>query len=134
MIIMMKIVSMSTHNYFVYTDGGKRHGVTYGSYKVFDSAGRIVLQDSVVFGHGTSNLAEYLTLISALHWTYLEGIKNIVIYTDSNLMVNQIKNRWQCNYEHLIEAKKEVLEILELFDTWDIVYTERNFIFNILGH
>ena len=42
------------------TDGGNRSDITYGSYKIFSDDGTQIAHRQVVFGHGTSNLAEFL--------------------------------------------------------------------------
>ncbi len=53
--------------------------------------GRTVYEFSKTAGYGTNNEGEYLALIEALNWAKRSGFKNFKVYTDSRLVVNQIK-------------------------------------------
>ena len=46
-------------------------------------------------GIGTNNNAEYTALISALEIAIDEGLKEINVYTDSQLVANQINGSWK---------------------------------------
>lgn len=130
----MTTLMMSNELYTIFCDGGNKKGVIYGSFKVFAHDGAEVTHKQIVFGEGTSNLAEYLTLIEALRYTRRRDYKNIVVFTDSALVKHQIEGKWKCNYDHLKRARNTARKILKDFDSWKIKHTARNTIVGILGH
>lgn len=120
--------------YTLITDGGHRKDITYGSYKLYDERGKLIIHKQLVFGYGTSNLAEYLTMIVALRRTLDKSVENVVILTDSLLLKNQVEGLSQCNYPHLIQARNRVRNLLNCFYSWKIVKVKRNIIVAHLGH
>ena len=52
-------------------------------------------------GEMTNNEAEWEALIEALKIAKSLRRKNIMIYSDSQLVVNQFKNRWRCRDERM---------------------------------
>ena len=115
-------------------DGGNRADITYGSFKIFTDTGELIKHKQIVFGYGTSNLAEYLAVIAALHAALELEIKNVVIMTDSNLVKEQIYGNNACNYAHLKIARDRARKLLKEFDSWEIVKVKRNIIVAQLGH
>lgn len=70
----------------------------------------------------TNNLAEYTGLGKALRWLIDQG-KNgaeIRIFGDSKLVVEQIKENWRCNVEHLAKLRDRCLELLKQFPNWSM--------------
>lgn len=120
--------------YTLITDGGNQKDVTYGSYKIFDPSGNLVEHKSFVFGYGTSNLAEYLALIKALNRAVELELNRIIIMTDSELMQKQILGEYQCNYDHLINARDKARRLLKNFGYWKIDKVPKNIIVGQLGH
>lgn len=47
-------------------------------------------------GEGTNNVAEYTALIDALMLIRDKTIMDVIIHSDSNLMVNQVNGNWKC--------------------------------------
>ena len=45
----------------------------------------------------TNNYAEYMGLIKLLEYLYMDNIRNVVIHSDSKLVVNQTLHNWECN-------------------------------------
>lgn len=67
----------------------------------------------------TNNVAEYKAVLYAIIWGNMKGIKDLEIVSDSQLVVNQMKEvkPWKVNYPHLeewIELIKSVIKIGEL--------------------
>jgi len=52
-----------------------------------------------------NNVAEYGELIEALRRATSEGLRGVEIYSDSQLMVNQVNDVWKCNKELPIKAR-----------------------------
>jgi Ribonuclease HI len=64
---------------------------------------------------GTNNEAEYLAVINALHELCRPSIgtwDEITLYSDSQIVINQIKGVWQVREEHLIQLYAQVHLIL----------------------
>lgn len=120
--------------YTIISDGGNRCDITYGSYKIFDDVGNQIVHRQLVFGHGTSNLAEYLAMIRAVEHAQKLDIKDVVILTDSKLVQMQVAGEWKCNYPHLREAREVLRKILIGFDSWKINKISRNIVVSQLGH
>jgi ribonuclease HI len=55
--------------------------------------------------NATNNVVEYSELIEALRWATFEGLRGVEIYSDSQLMVNQVNDVWKCNKELLIKDR-----------------------------
>jgi len=95
----------------IYTDGGE------GSYCF------VILEKNIVKRFKkkgiTNNEAEYLAVIEALK--FVEDNSTITIFSDSKLIVNQIKMEWHIKEERLRKLFEEVLSLIK----------EKNIDFNI---
>jgi len=118
----------------IVTDGGNRDDITYGSFKIYDDEGKVIAHRQMVFGYGTSNLAEYLALIRSLKFALAHGYNNVVILTDSKLIKKQIEGKWACNYTHLRVARDQARTLLNKFEKWKINKITRNIVASHLGH
>lgn len=49
----------------------------------------------------TNNYAEYQALITLLRWLYTFSVRNVVIHSDSELVVNQTLGKWDINQADL---------------------------------
>lgn len=115
-------------------DGGNKQSITYGSYKIFSPLGEEILHKQVVFGFGTSNLAEYMALISGLTAALEYGILDLVVLMDSNLVIHQVNGDWRCNEQHLLVARNRAREIMKGFDYIILKKVKRNIVVQHLGH
>lgn len=82
----------------IYTDGASRGNPGKSAWAFVCSDGHF---DSGYMGRATNNEAEYTAIINALK--YSDG-KKVKIFSDSNLIVQQLKGKWQ------------VLKMKKLFD------------------
>jgi len=86
-------------------------------------------------GHGerparsmnTSNLAEYWGLEIALaHASEQFGTDHeLVVYGDSNLVVQHVQGKWKCRKSHLRKRLKSVLSALSKFKRYTIAHIPR---------
>lgn len=120
--------------YLIYADGGNKSDITYGSFKIYDGSGNVVAHKQLVFGYGTSNLAEYLSMIRAMEYAINMGIQDVIIFTDSKIVKKQIYGEWACNYDHLRKARNKVRKLMQEFDNLSIKKVTRNTIKHQLGH
>lgn len=69
-----------------------------------DEAGHELASDCGVIGHGagmTNNIAEYHAAIRALTWAEGAGVHDVILRTDSQLVVNQVSRAWACKAANL---------------------------------
>lgn len=79
-------------------------------------------------GRRTNNEAEYEALISALLICAMsEAIEDPIIYSDSALVVNQVKGEWQCKNENMFPLLFAVKTIQEDY-RFRLVQVPRSFV------
>lgn len=93
---------------------------------VFDLNGGLIFQISKDIGTNTSNEAEYKALISLVEKILLVGIKEeVVIYGDSQLVINQVKGNWKINYGHLQKLNNKLKKLLDNVSKWQLEWIPR---------
>ncbi len=75
-------------------------------------------------GNGTNNEAEYKALIYGLK--SCNGHKNISVYGDSLLVINQMKGLWKVKAKNLIPLYNEAIESAKLFEKIEFTHIERS--------
>lgn len=76
-------------------------------------------------GAATSNVAEYKALILGLKEAERMGFASVRIFTDSELVANQVRGDWRIKDEKLKPLAKEAIEILDKFDYHEITSIDR---------
>ncbi|XP_024641757.2 uncharacterized protein Mb2253c-like [Medicago truncatula] len=76
-------------------------------------------------GYQTNNVAEYRALILGLKQAVRKGYRNITVYGDSELVINQLKGLWNINNAHLRNLCNEALELRDNFHLFSIFYIPR---------
>jgi len=90
-----------------------------------DGNGNIVEKASKHLGITTNNVAEYSALIMGLETVRDMGAKSISVYTDSELLVNQISGDWRIKDEKLKDFAQRARVILKSFDNYEIRHIDR---------
>ena len=93
----------------------------------------------VTFGPGSCNEAEYLTLKAALLHLLGElglGARQVSlrIFSDSNLVVNQVNGRWKSKNPRMLLLRDEVRALLDQFLAWQLSWNSRNVNVQKFGH
>lgn len=90
-------VSPRSGSLVAYVDGGARGNPGPAGYGVAiqDQAGRSVAELSEYLGKQTNNYAEYSGLVAALTYAIKHGFKGLTVFSDSELMVKQIKGQYK---------------------------------------
>jgi ribonuclease HI len=86
-----------------YCDGacrGGNPGFTSSAWVLYVE-GKEAQHDSTYLGpeRHTNNFSEYMALVLLLEYLYKQAIRNVVIHSDSSLVVNQVNQVWQINDE-----------------------------------
>lgn len=79
----------------------------------------------VSFEKGTNNMAEYWALIHALEKAIELNLREIEIYGDSTLVINQIKGINNPADKALISLNQKAKKLLGKFDSWNIKWLNR---------
>ncbi len=102
----------------IFTDGvcePNPNGLACFGIVALDAQGYEVAKSHGVVGEGmTNNRAAYAAVIAALEWlTEHEPQTLATIYTDSQLLINQVRGEWACNTLHLQLLRSRVLELMQ---------------------
>ena len=76
-------------------------------------------------GRATCNEAEYHALISGLRIALDEGVDDITVRGDSQLVVRQVRGEWKTNEQRLRVLRDEANGLIEQFDTFEIEHVPR---------
>jgi acyl dehydratase/ribonuclease HI len=76
-------------------------------------------------GRATNNVAEYYALIAALDYAAANGIKRLRVYSDSQLIVNQIKGLYKVKHPDLRPLHERAKKQAAGFETFTIQYVPR---------
>jgi ribonuclease HI len=85
---------LRTYAYFDGAASGNPSPAGIG-YAVLDARGKIVHEHFERVGIATNNEAEYRALIALAKKLLEEGIKQVAIMGDSQLVINQVNEAWQ---------------------------------------
>jgi len=80
---------------------------------------------SAFIGNTTNNVAEYTALIEGLKTALREGVKEIEIYMDSELVVKQLKGLYKVKQPHLVLLYQKTKKLLGSFDRYQIAHVRR---------
>lgn len=115
---------MSWH---IYVDGASsgNPGDSGAGMVIFDGNGTEIFRDSVFLGRMTNNMAEYEALLRALEKAQELGAQDVVAYTDSLLIANQVTGTYKINNDILRQYVVKVKKIIRNFDHFAIQYIPR---------
>ncbi len=106
----------------VQTDGayrGKDGGVASYGYVLSQNSRKIKEDYGLLLEErATNNYAEYMALIKALRWIKKNDLEfdEMLIQTDSKLVVKQVKGEWSVKSENMRDLWEEVKELIDFFD------------------
>lgn len=77
---------------------------------------KLIGQYARALGRVSNNQAEYEAVLLGLQLCWAAGLEHPVIYSDSNLVVNQINGDWDCKNQELLPLLWSVFEIKEVYN------------------
>jgi len=110
----------------VYCDGASRGNpgpAAVGWVLVSDDG--IVADGGQRIGTATNNRAEYEALVRALERADAYGFNEVVVRSDSQLVVRQVTGQWDTNDPALRECRVRVRELLDTFEEWSLTHVPR---------
>ena len=113
--------------YKLYFDGKAEPNPGRGS-----AAAVLYFEDKIIFEVGkyleytTNNQAEYLGLIIGLKECIKKDVKELQVFGDSNLVIEQSAGRWKVKNEGLIELNNQVKTLIKHFTNISFTHIYRN--------
>jgi ribonuclease HI len=98
-----------------YTDGAVRvsnPGVASCAWVLYDGDTEVAFDSDYLGDHYTNNFAEYMGLVFLLEYLYKHSIRNVIIHSDSELVVNQVNQNWTANDLNLRRAAANAYGLL----------------------
>jgi len=113
--------------YELYTDGASKgnpghSGIGY----VIKKDGFLIEEQSKYIGVATNNIAEYTALIEGLTRLEQLGVKNVKVYSDSELMVKQIKGEYSIKNNKLKTLSNRIKSLAKHFNHFSIEHIPRS--------
>ncbi len=99
-----------------YTDGASRGNPGPSAYAfILRRGGETILEKSDYLGRGTNNTAEYQAVLHALHAAGQYRDEEICLFSDSELVIRQVRGEYAVRKAHLAAYCREVREIAAQF-------------------
>jgi|TARA_B100001105_G_scaffold65090_1_gene50935 ribonuclease HI len=118
---------ISNREISLYIDGAADlHSKTAGIGGVITKDGEEVFSFSEYLHDATNNEAEYAALVKGLKYLIQLKLLNANIYSDSELVVKQIKGEYRVKHPRMQELYKEAMDQFQHMDTWTINHILRD--------
>ncbi|MEZ6139347.1 MAG: ribonuclease HI family protein [Zavarzinella sp.] len=110
----------------VYVDGASRGNPGPAAYAyVIQEAGEPPIEKSEYLGDQTNNIAEYSALRQMLHDAVAMGFTDLHVYSDSELMVKQVRGEFKVKNPQIFEIWQEVRKTINKLDHFQIDHVLR---------
>lgn len=111
----------------LYADGGSRGnpGPSASGFVILDMEDNVVKNEGVYVGVTTNNQAEYKALIFGLRAALGMGIRELHVYMDSLLVVNQVQGIWKIKHADLMPLHAEILKLIPQFEQVKLAHVPR---------
>ena len=111
----------------IYTDGASRGnpGEAGAGVIIYSDQGDIIKKIKKYLGSTTNNVAEYMALIIALNEALALNGEVLHLFSDSELMVRQIKGIYKVRDRKMQALWREVKKLLAKFIQYDIICIDR---------
>jgi phosphoribosylglycinamide formyltransferase-1 len=114
-------------NAILYTDGGARGnpGPAAAAFVLADQKNNPLLARAFFLGKTTNNIAEYTALARGLEAAREVKAAKVLVRSDSELIVRQIKGEYKVKSPGLSELYSQCMELLAQFEGWQIEHVPR---------
>jgi len=113
----------------VHIDGGARGNPGEAGVGVYfqDRSGAPLQSIARYIGRATNNTAEYQALLVALARAREVGVKHLRVFSDSELLVNQVNGRYRTTVPHLQQFLQEAIRLMREIGRVDVAHVRREF-------
>ena len=110
-----------------YIDGGSRGnpGPAAAAYCLRGQGGTKIEAKAFFLGKATNNVAEYTAFVKALEAAKLIDAKQLMVFSDSELLVRQINGQYKVKSEQILPLFQRAKTLLEHFDNWKVQHITR---------
>jgi ribonuclease HI len=110
-------------------DGGARGNPGEAGAGVFfqDRSGAPLERIARYLGRATNNTAEYQALLIALARAREAGVRHLRVFSDSELLVNQVNGRYRTKVPHLQQYLQEAIRLMREIGRVDVSHVRREF-------
>lgn len=111
----------------LYADGGSRGnpGPSASGYVILDMEDKVVKEEGIYVGLTTNNQAEYKALEVGLRAALELGVRDLQVYMDSLLVVNQVQGIWKVKNAEFLPIINAIHESLKQFDHVSLTHVPR---------
>ena len=111
-----------------YIDGGSRGnpGPAAAGFVLKDSSGTQLQAKAYVIGRTTNNVAEYTSFVRALEAARKVGAEQLIVYSDSELLVKQINGQYRVKSELIKPLYEQAVSLLDGFKSWKVRHVTRD--------
>jgi ribonuclease HI len=95
-------------------------GITSSAAVLYDNNGDIVDTKSQCNGMVSNDVSNYESILSGLELCKKENVKDLIINTESHLLVKQLSGLWKVKGFELRMLNLRCNRVLSKFDEWDI--------------
>jgi len=108
-------------------DGGSRGnpGPAAAGFTLADSAGTQLQAKAFFLGQATNNIAEYTSLVKALEAAKQIGAEQLMLFSDSELLVRQINGQYKVKSEQIRPLFHQAINLLGEFKNWKVQHIAR---------
>lgn len=119
--------SNSSKKLVAYIDGAARGNPGPAGIGVVlkDESGNAVNEISKFLGETTNNIAEYSAFLEALREAGELGYKEVIVYSDSELLANQLNGEYKVKNDNLKILFGKALELINNFKKVEIKHIDR---------
>jgi probable phosphoglycerate mutase len=121
------LVENELNEIIAYVDGGARGnpGPSGCGAIIKDSSGNTIKTISEFLGYGTNNVAEYTGVIKVLEYLMKNKPTTLTLYTDSNLVVQQLNGKFKVKDIKIKPLHKYCLDMLSKIPHYEIIHVKR---------
>ena len=116
--------------YSLYFDGASRKNPGPASFGgvIYNKAGKEIDTYYKYIGTATNNVAEYCGLLAGLHRARELNIKELKVFGDSNLIIQQVTGKWKVKNDTLRAIYNQIKEVEPFFTviSYQHVYRKDN--------
>lgn len=112
---------------FIYVDGASsgNPGPAGIGVAIYNEKKDLLDKISQSIGETTNNVAEYMALIKALEYALAKKVKNVRIFSDSELVVRQLNGKYLVKNKTLKILVVKVAKLIDKFSQVEIVHLSR---------
>lgn len=109
------------------TDGGARGnpGPAGIGMVLVDESGAVLAEDARSLGVQTNNVAEYEAVIAGLELALHEGVTDLLVRVDSELVVHQLNGDWKIKNDRLRQLAVTARSLMRSFESVSVEHVRR---------